>query len=438
MKPDQTTRLEKIRPLEAHIQCCGFSTEAGLIVAGAANGSLRTYDSTSLEPLAAVDPPGTASSWSFGWNACASCDISPGPEPYLVVGTQFGAVRFYDHRLQLLGGLNEEEANDPASYGMVFKGFEEAGFKVPGASSHPKQGICLGCAFSPDGRRAAFAWSEGFVGLVDLDTGELNLQPAPAIEGDKRPAQNGCSFAPSGDSFVTGDNHGRLLEWSTHPFELRRSLQVHDTPITCCAHSPDGESIAVGALGSSLRILGLSDPSLVLTTWQCQSRPNSCRFSPDGAWLLVGEGWGAKWATMPVGCLSLWDIRHGGRLCAFPQPFLINAFDVLGPDLRIAMALDRQMVLLQTSGVEPEPAVTTAVRLWDGKPTLGIAGEWATDLTAVCRWCRERFVVPEAILQSVRDSHWCQAKPVVASCPICHRPLRFNRFIVDGRASLPG
>src|ERR1035438_180192 len=120
MKTTQPADSEGIRPLEAHIQCCEFSTETSLIVVGAANGSLRAYDSTSLEPLAAVDPPGTARSWSFHWNACASCDIGPGPRPCLVAGTQFGAVRFYDRKLQPVGGLNEEEANDPASYGMTF------------------------------------------------------------------------------------------------------------------------------------------------------------------------------------------------------------------------------------------------------------------------------------------------------------------------------
>lgn len=423
-----------IHDLEAQILCCDFSPETGFILAGAMNGSIRAFDANTLIPVGAVDPPGSAQRYRQFWNACGCCAVAPGKDASMMAGFQFGAVRIFDRDLRYVWGVNEEaDANDPERLGIEFSsGFEQLGLKRPGSTKEPKLGMTVGCVFSPDGYRAVIAWAEGFVGVLNCETGRVITCQRPTDGAAGRAGPIHCIYAPDGKSFVTGTQDGYLQEWMVERPRLRRAIRAHDTPISCCAWSPDGRQIATGAYDGTIRLRETADLSAVVAELRCGSRPNHCRFSPDGQFLLVSEGWGTAWATTPDGALSVWDVSTCRRLCSLPLPSLVNTFAIINPELLVAVAVDSQMLLFQASGVHPGPALTTAVRLWEPGPIPDRTGAWQSTLSALCYWCGTRFAVDEDLLAAVAKSDLRDACGTVRPCPACSRALRFNPFVVDG------
>ena len=97
-----------------------------------------------------------------------------------------------------------------------------------------------------------------------------------------------------------------------------------------------------------------------------------------------------------------------------------------------------------------KPPIVTPIRIWlygeNGK-----AGQWDKEIKTKCQWCRERFPVAEKILDIIKainqnaniqpDQSPCVELPdeawdeplLLSECEICHKPLKFNPFVVDNR-----
>jgi len=81
----------------------------------------------------------------------------------------------------------------------------------------------------------------------------------------------------------------------------------------------------------------------------------------------------------------------------------------------------------------------------------GLSGKWDEQISATCKKCGGRFPVAEKILDVIkainrtanlsRDQSPCLELPdeawddprLLSECPLCHKPLKFNPFIVDNR-----
>jgi hypothetical protein len=78
-------------------------------------------------------------------------------------------------------------------------------------------------------------------------------------------------------------------------------------------------------------------------------------------------------------------------------------------------------------------------------------GHWDNRITVACPWCSQRFSISEKILDVIStinhnahlypdqspclelpDEAWEEPK-LLSECPFCHKPLKFNPFIVDNR-----
>ena len=97
-----------------------------------------------------------------------------------------------------------------------------------------------------------------------------------------------------------------------------------------------------------------------------------------------------------------------------------------------------------------DPPLATPVRLWLWD-LASQGGRWDLEITQTCPWCGQRFPVMEHILELIRainreaglgpDDSPCLSLPdeawkeprLLSECPRCHKPLRFNPFIVDNR-----
>lgn len=112
----------------------------------------------------------------------------------------------------------------------------------------------------------------------------------------------------------------------------------------------------------------------------------------------------------------------------------------------IAVCSSVQLHLLRIFGLEFDPPVVTAVRLFNFD-----RAKYDADLSARCEWCGHRFVpssrVTEAIQHIAQNTKllptespclelhpeaWEEAQ-LISKCPSCQQPLRFTPFIVDNR-----
>ena len=86
----------------------------------------------------------------------------------------------------------------------------------------------------------------------------------------------------------------------------KRTLRGHLHRVTCCAFSPDGQSVLSGSFDMTLKIWSASDGSERYTLRGHSSRVTSCcAFSPDGQSVLSGSF---------DKTLKIWDAATGARL----------------------------------------------------------------------------------------------------------------------------
>jgi WD40 repeat protein len=117
-----------------------------------------------------------------------------------------------------------------------------------------------------------------------------------------------------------------------------------------------------------------------------------------------------------------------------------------------------EIVFQATSSFPMKPTIITAVRIWLYGQRVGWLirkkrsnGRWDDYITSLCQWCGQRFPVSDKILDVIRainrnaglspDQSTCLELPdeaweeprLLSECPLCHKPLKFNPFIVDNR-----
>ena len=109
-----------------------------------------------------------------------------------------------------------------------------------------------------------------------------------------------------------------------------------------------------------------------------------------------------------------------------------------------------EVIFLKLHNFPMDVSIVTPMRIWL-LGNKGTNGRWDNDITSTCLWCGKRFVVQDEILNAIRainhkaghnhNQSPCLEFPAEAwddprflsECPHCHKPLKFNPFIVDNR-----
>jgi WD40 repeat protein len=218
------------------------------------------------------------------------------------------------------------------------------------------------------------------------------------LEGHKRAAV-AASITPNGRLAISGSDDTTVRLWDLRTGICLKKLEGHtDRVYYTSSLSADG-----------LHILSISNDT-TLRIWD----------------LVRGECVALEQARAPI-TTAIFSEAEGYLVCGTSEGEVINFF---------------------AANLERGPLTVTATRIWlCSTPN----SHWDDQVTAFCLWCANRFPITKKILALIGalnrdaritpDQSPCLELPdeawdepgLLSECPLCHKPLKFNPFIVDNR-----
>jgi eukaryotic-like serine/threonine-protein kinase len=182
-------------------------------------------------------------------------------------------------------------------------------------------GWLLAAVFSQDGLRIATGAQDGTARLWDVATGtqiRAFISPGTWIRS--------VALSSNGMLLASGASDGVARLWNTANGELLRSFELNAGSVTSLDFSPATGELLVAWEDGVLRTFDPATGELKLNSLAPAGFLEAALFSPDGRFILDGEGW-------PSFSARLWDARTGEELRVFAghaAPVDSIAFDPTG------------------------------------------------------------------------------------------------------------
>jgi WD40 repeat protein len=274
------------------------------------------------------------------------------------------------------------------------------------------------------------------------------------------------SLTPDSRIAVTASRDETLKVWDLDSGECLNTLRGHGAEVTSVRLTADGKrAISVCGFHSAeditgylkrhafypktLKVWDLESGTCLKTLQGHTSKITSVRLTPDSRTAVT--------ASLDA-TLKVWDLDSGESLATY------HANGPLGPvssvtttgHFAIATGFAPKVIFVTLRNLAVETPFVTPVRLWlyEKGRTCTFEEEkasisWDDNITVACPSCSKRFPVSEEKLEMIRsinqsagvshDQSPCLELPseawndprLLSECPICHKPLRLNPFVVD-------
>ncbi|MFQ5770788.1 MAG: WD40 repeat domain-containing protein, partial [bacterium] len=272
-----------------------------------------------------------------------------------------------------------------------------------------------------------------------------------------------CAFAPDGKRIVSGTGQVKepdFAETEWHPCDLHvwctesnselSTLSGHSGPVYSCNYSPDGRRAVSASWDNTVKLWDVTRNQEVCTFSGHSSQVEYCVFTLDGKYVL---------SASTDYTVKVWEVRSANNVGTFICEARPSAIGIgIGMSLFVGDWIGT-FFQLRLMGLKRDTPIITPVRLWryprfhwwNRLSFLRRRGRWDKKISANCRWCGQRFPVRDRVLDVitgiVRNANLkpaqspCVELPneaweepgLLSECPKCHKPLRFNPFIVDNR-----
>jgi len=219
-------------------------------------------------------------------------------------------------------------------------------------------------------------------------------------------------------------------------------LEEHKDLVTSVSVTPDGKLAISGSNDATCQVWDLEKGQCLRTLEGQRGWVTSVRVLPDGKLVVSGSSDKTCW---------VWEIETGKYVSVSPLKSGIKSVSVENADLHfICGTVDGDVVTMKGLNFPTAMPVVTPVRFWlfgDGVNN----GRWADEVMTGCKWCGQRFPVPNEIFNCIvgitrnvnlspdqspclelPDEAWEEPR-LLSECPLCHKPLKYNPFIVDNR-----
>ncbi len=182
----------------------------------------------------------------------------------------------------------------------------------------------LTAGFSPNGQRVVTGAQDGTARLWDVATGALIrtfASPGSLIRS--------VAVSAHGMYLASGDTGGTVRLWNATDGQQLRTFELNAGAVTSLAFSPATGELLVTWADGFLRTYDPATGKLKLDSITPAAFLETAAFSPDGRFILGGEGW-------PTFAARLWDAADGRELRVFAghaAPVSSVAFNATGTSI---------------------------------------------------------------------------------------------------------
>ena len=226
---------------------------------------------------------------------------------------------------------------------------------------------------------------------------------------------------------------------------LLKTLEGHTHSVNSVSITPDGKK-AVSGGDTTLRFWDVESGKCLKILEGHTNSVMSVSITPDGKKALSGSY---------DNTLRLWDLESGKCLAIYQARGEITLVsEIRAGRYFVCGTYEGEVMIFTLRNFPIEPPIVTPIRIWHyGNKTRLFRnnGSWEDSIKALCLWCGQRFPVSREILNVITaiacgnnlSSHQspCIELPtkvwedprLLSECPLCHKQLRFNPFIVGNR-----
>ena len=219
-------------------------------------------------------------------------------------------------------------------------------------------GWLLDAVFSPNGQRIATGAQDGTARLWDTATGaQIRSFPSPGTW------VRAVAVSSNGTLLASGSSDGVARLWNTANAQLLHSFDLNAGSVVDVAFSPATGDLLVAWADGFIRLFDPVTGELKLDSVTLAAFLEAATFSPDGRFILGGEGW-------PFFTARLWDARNGAELRVFAGH--------ADPVTSVAFNSTSTSILTGSDIVRLWSIADIAARLESNRNTNGIELRWHT------------------------------------------------------------